>query len=460
MFTRRSFLAGSAAMLAARPMMAAAQPMGGVLKASVADMRLLPAEYPETRIWGIGGTMPGTEIRVKKGGSVQVTLDNELPQPTSIHWHGIKIDNAMDGVSGLTQAAVPTGQTFDYDFVTPDAGTYWYHAHNRSYEQVARGLYGALIVEEADPLDIDREEVLILDDWLLDPETGQINGDFESTHAKSHAGRIGNFIGTNGTADLTLPAQKNERLRLRIINAANARLFELRLEGLEGWTVALDGMPLDTPQAITDAIILGPAQRADLIVDVVADSGKTARLVRIDRREAFSQVTFDVNGQASLARRGPPAALPPNDHQIVDLASARRVSLFMEGGAMGGLKSATYNDEILSFRELVEAGQFWSFNGVVGGIDGAPLTQVARGESVRLSIYNNTSFPHAMHLHGMHFHEVMEDGSLGPLRDTSLIFGGEVRDVAFVADNPGNWLFHCHMLSHAASGMMTRVVVT
>lgn len=452
--TRRTFLAGSTALLALKPLAASAQTSSGIMRASSADMQLLPAAYPKTSIWGFGGTMPGTEIRVQKGERVQLKLENDLPQPTSVHWHGIRIDNAMDGVSGLTQSAVPTGATFDYDFVTPDAGTYWYHAHNRSFEQVARGLYGALIVEEPDALDIDREEVLILDDWLIDPDTGQIEGEFEAAHERSHAGRVGNFIATNGIPNLALNAKKNERLRLRIINAANARLFELRLQGLEGWTVALDGMPLSVPKAIDGSIVLGPAQRVDLIVDVVADAGETANLIRIDRQEAFSQVAFEVDGQASLTRRQAPAPLPPNDYEMVDLANARTINLHMEGGAMGGLRSASYNGEKQSFRQLVQAGQFWAFNGAVGGMDGAPLGELARGESVRLSIFNDTSFPHAMHLHGMHFHEVAEDGSLGPLRDTTLIFGGEKRDIAFVADNPGDWLFHCHMLSHAASGMM------
>ncbi|EAQ22967.1 multicopper oxidase, putative [Roseovarius sp. 217] len=131
----------------------------------------------------------------------------------------------MDGVAGLTQAAVEPGESFDYDFVVPDAGTYWYHAHARSIEQVARGLYGALIVEEAEAPEVDREEVLILDDWLLDPETAQINPDFTSAHSRSHAGRMGNFVATNGQYGLAIDVRQNERLRLRLINAANARIF-------------------------------------------------------------------------------------------------------------------------------------------------------------------------------------------------------------------------------------------
>ena len=445
--------------LAVAPSMLIGQPNAEKLQARVADMQLLPEEYGRTTIWGYSGTMPGPEIRVAQGSRVQRQLFNGLPQATSTHWHGIRIDNAMDGVSGLTQNAVEPGASFDYDFRAPDAGTYWYHAHNRSFEQVARGLYGALIVEEPSPPDVDVEDVLILDDWLIDPATGQIDSNFESPHDRSHAGRNGNFIATNGVSGLTKTARQNERRRLRIINAANARLFQLRLEGLDGWVVALDGMPLAQPEKIGESLILGPAQRADVFVDVTADVGSSAFLLAILDGEALPQVRFDVKAQAASARRDMPKPLPNNSHQMVTLEGATALALNMEGGAMGGLRAATLNDKRMSFQQLVREGQFWAFNGAIGTMENPPLAKLSRGENVRLKIRNDTAFPHAMHLHGMHFHEVTDDGRLGPLRDTTLLFGDQTREIAFVADNPGKWLLHCHMLSHAASGMMTRIEV-
>ena len=445
--------------LAVAPSMLIGQPNAEKLQARVADMQLLPEEYGRTTIWGYSGTMPGPEIRVAQGSRVQRQLFNGLPQATSTHWHGIRIDNAMDGVSGLTQNAVEPGASFDYDFRAPDAGTYWYHAHNRSFEQVARGLYGALIVEEPSPPDVDVEDVLILDDWLIDPATGQIDSNFESPHDRSHAGRNGNFIATNGVSGLTKTARQNERRRLRIINAANARLFQLRLEGLDGWVVALDGMPLAQPEKIGESLILGPAQRADVFVDVTADVGSSAFLLAILDGEALPQVRFDVKAQAASARRDMPKPLPNNSHQMVTLEGATPLALNMEGGAMGGLRAATLNDKRMSFQQLVREGQFWAFNGAIGTMENPPLAKLSRGENVRLKIRNDTAFPHAMHLHGMHFHEVTDDGRLGPLRDTTLLFGDQTREIAFVADNPGKWLLHCHMLSHAASGMMTRIEV-
>ncbi len=456
--TRRQVLGGlaSSATALALPVRAAETT---ALTAQVVDMQLLPEEYGRTTIWGYGGTMPGQEIRVPQGGRVQRTLINQLPQATSVHWHGIRIDNAMDGVSGLTQAAVAPDTRFDYDFIAPDAGTYWYHAHNRSVEQVARGLYGALIVDEPVAPDIDQEDVFILDDWLIDPSTGQIDGDFEAMHDRSHAGRNGNFIATNGISGLTKTARQNERRRLRLINAANARIFELRLDGLEGWIVALDGMPLAKPEPFGNYLLLGPGQRADVFVDVTAEPGNAAHLLAVINDQSYPQVRFDVTGRASETRRPEPVALESNAYSPVMLENATQLALNMEGGAMGGLRAATLGGKRMDFRDLVAEGQFWAFNGAIGRAEDAPLARLARGEHVRLKISNDTAFPHAMHLHGMHFQEVSESGHLGPLRDTTLIFGDQTREIAFVAENSGNWLLHCHMLSHAASGMTTRIEV-
>lgn len=462
MQTRRQFMAGSAAataLLGLLPRQAMATVAFETIEAMTASVQLAPDGYPATDIWGYGGTAPGPVLRVAQGGRLQRRLVNSLPQAHSIHWHGIRIDNAMDGVPGLTQAAVEPGDGFDYDFVLPDAGTYWYHSHNRSMEQVARGLHGALIVEEDTPPDIDREEVLVLDDWLIDPETGQISGDFESAHARSHAGRLGNLVLTNGIFDKTMTVQRNERLRLRLINAANARIFVLGLFGLEGWTMALDGMPLPAPEPLEEVLVLGPGQRADLIVDVIAEQGSTAYLARADEARGTPQVSFQVRGQASLARRGTPDALPPNPGDAFNLSGdSVDLTLNMEGGAMGTLRGAMLDGEETGFREMAQANQFWAFNGMVGMPD-TPLATLDRGQIARLTISNDTAFPHAMHLHGMHFREVLADGTLGPMRDTLLMDSAERREIAFAADNPGDWLLHCHMLSHAVSGMMTWVRV-
>ncbi len=128
---------------------------------------------------GFNGSTPGPEIRVRQGGRISVAFENGIDQGSAIHWHGIHLDNAMDGVPGLTQAAVEPGETFDYAFVVPHAGTDWYHAHHRSWEQVAKGLYGPLIVEERNPPRIDRDITVVLDDWRLS-RTGEMRGGFDN----------------------------------------------------------------------------------------------------------------------------------------------------------------------------------------------------------------------------------------------------------------------------------------
>lgn len=447
---RRAFCAGVAgALLAPRLTWAAT---GTRLTAKIGTAQIAPDGYPMTEVYGYEGMLPGPVIRAKQGARVTRDFVNELPVPTSIHWHGIRIDNAMDGVAGLTQDPVPTGGTFTYDFAVPDAGTYWYHAHTNSMEQVARGLYGPLIVEEANPPKVDAEEVLIFDDWLLDPNTAQIAGDFHDHMALSHGGRFGNLTGTNGRFDYRITARRGDRLRLRLINAANARIFVLRLEGLTGWTIALDGMPLETVEPVTGEIVLAPAQRVDLIVDVTA-TDMAAILMNADDRQWYEHVGFDLTGDPVADLRAAPEPLDQNPNSgLIDLSHARDFEMRMAGGAMGGMPDGQMNGQTMTFMELVQNGMYWTLAGVAG-LGDAPFADLERGTVVRLKLINDTAFPHAMHLHGMHFREIRADGSQGPMRDTILSLPQQPIEVAFVADNPGKWLVHCHMLGHAAAGM-------
>jgi FtsP/CotA-like multicopper oxidase with cupredoxin domain len=449
--TRRAVLAGAgASALTWRAGFAQTAPV--VLTAQRASVQIAPEGYPQTEVWAYDGALPGPQLRVPQGARLRRRFVNKLDVASSIHWHGIRIDNAMDGVAGLTQDAVPPGNSFDYDFTLPDAGSYWYHAHTNSMEQVARGLSGPLIVEEPEAPDVDRDEVLMLDDWLLNPETAQIDPDFSQPMDLSHGGRLGNLIGTNGRFNHRLAVKRHERLRLRLINAANARIFVLRLVGLSGWQVALDGMPLLTPQPVAQELILAPAQRIDLIVDVTAE-GAQAAIERLGNDDQWhAQIGFEIAGQTSRARRDPPSALPPNPRMdLPDLAQARQLEMKIEGGAMGRMAMG-------QMRSLMQSGKFWTLGGQAGPGE-APFARLSRGEPVRLRLLNDTAFPHAMHLHGMHFREVLPEGRFGPMRDTILTMAGQSQEIAFIADNPGKWLLHCHMLAHAAAGMTSWIEV-
>ncbi|WP_170412133.1 multicopper oxidase family protein [Ruegeria atlantica] len=448
--SRRRFLQTSTALML---LPRAAHAVSSDLIALDSEQQIAPEGYPTTPVWTYGGSVPGIEIRVPQGGRVRRNLVNNLSQPTAVHWHGIRIDNAMDGVPGLTQDAVEPGQSFVYDFVAPDAGTYWYHSHNRSVEQVARGLYGPLIVEEASPPDVDQDLTLMLDDWRLDPETAHIVDDFDNGHDLSHAGRLGNLVSVNGGFDPSYSVGSGERLRLRLINASNARIFDLALDGLAGWIVALDGMPLAVPLPVEDSFPLAPAQRADLIVDVTSSSGEVAGLASIERDGGYGVVRFPVFETAHTRRRGI-APLPSNNMPEFQYEEAPLHRMSLQGGAMRWLEGAKLGDQDLTGRELAQLGRFWALNGYAERPKD-PFLDAQLGQIHRIEFVNETAFPHAMHLHGHHFRLILPDGSLGPWRDTVLVDRGETRQIALVADNPGDWLLHCHMLGHAASGMMS-----
>ncbi len=271
--SRRSVLIGAALSTATLLMplhrtSAAASPAAQYhLRAAPGRVALLGNGRPDTEVWCYGGVVPGPELRVRQGARFQIEVENGLSQETTVHWHGIRLPNAMDGVPNLTQAAIPPGGTFEYAFDLPDAGTYWYHPHARSFEQVGRGLYGALIVEENEPPPVDRDLCWVLGDWRLRDEA-RISEDFGNGHDASHDGRVGNTVTVNGRVAPAIQVRAGERLRLRLINAANARIFALAFGQHRPWIIALDGHPVEPHEPDQGLVVMGPGQRTDLIVDM------------------------------------------------------------------------------------------------------------------------------------------------------------------------------------------------
>lgn len=437
-----------------------------VLAAERASLVLLEKPARVTPVWAYGGSVPGPELRVRRGEAFTVRLENRLSQPTSVHWHGIRIDNAMDGVAGLTQDAVPPGGTFDYSFSAPDAGTFWYHPHFRSWEQLARGLYGLLIVEEDEPPAVDRDVAWIADDWRLEV-TGLIDErSFGSMRDASHQGRLGNWLTVNGLTEPQIPVRAGERIRLRCVNVANARVmaFDFDRQKLRPSIVAVDGQPVAPREPDRRGLELAPGQRTDLIVDVLEAPGGRIPVYEVSTRERIESAAFKVEDAPPLRSRPltESVSLPANPlARDLPLEDAQAIPMLMEGGAMGGLGEASYKGKMLDIRSLVAEGKVWSFNGIVGMPD-QPLATVSRGRTAVIDMINRTAWPHAMHLHGHHFRVVERDGKAvtdAPWRDTVLVARQEKVRIAFIADNPGKWLFHCHMLEHQAAGMVTWIVV-
>lgn len=455
--TRRAVLAGgAAALLLPRAGTAAPRPL--TLRAEPATVRLVPEPHPETAVWSYGGSVPGPELRARQGERLRVVVENALPQATTVHWHGIRLPNAMDGVPHLTQAPIAPGERFVYEFDLPDAGTFWYHPHHRSHEQVARGLVGALIVEERAPIRVDRDVTWVLADWRLD-RAAAIVEDFGHWHDAAHAGRIGNTVTINGRVPDRFAVRPGERLRLRLINAANARIFGLDFGALVPLLVALDGHPVEPHEPEGGRVVLGPGMRADLVLDVTAGIGETVPVTdRFYLRGQYRLV--DLIAAEPLRDRTPdwPVALAPNPVPEPDLAAARRIEVVFDGGMMGRMTMGGG-----SMIEMMRAGQVWAINGVPGtGHAIAPLLTLARGQSCVLAMANETAWPHPIHLHGHAFRVIARDGRPTRRRewqDTVLMMPRERVEIAFVADNPGDWMLHCHVLEHQHAGMAALIRV-
>ena len=426
---------------------------------------LVGAPYPETAVWSYNGTVPGPEIRVRQGERLRITVENRLAEETTVHWHGVRVPNPMDGVPHLTQPPIAPGETFVYEFDVPDAGTYWYHPHERSFEQVGRGLYGPLIVEEREPIQVDRDVTWVLDDWRLLPDA-QISDDFGNFMDASHNGRVGNTVTVNGRILETFAVRAGERLRLRLINAANARIFALEFQDHRPMVIALDGQPVEPHVPAGGRVVLGPAMRADLVFDMTGRPGDRSTVIDpFYRGLEYRLLDLTYEDQAPL-REHPldaPLRLAANTMPEPDLATAERHEIAFSGGMMGDMMGGGMMGGMMPgmrggmMRGMQRSG-IWAINGVSANdhvLD--PFLTLDRGRSYVLAMHNDTAWHHPMHLHGHAFRVIARDGQPTRYRewqDTVLMAPRERVEIAFVADNPGDWMFHCHILEHQAAGMM------
>jgi FtsP/CotA-like multicopper oxidase with cupredoxin domain len=459
--SRRRVLLGAAALTAG-----AALPWRAGAAVSRHDLVLMPgmtalrgADKAPTPIWGFGGAVPGAPIIVGQGDEVEIHVENRLAEETGIHWHGLRVPNAMDGVPGVTQKPIPPGGRFVYRFRCDDAGTYWYHPHGNSSEQIGRGLAGAFIVRERTAPDWSGDVTLVLSDWRL-KDDGTIDPDFADARDRSHEGRRGDTITANGRPLWQARVAGLSRTRLRFVNAALARIFHVGVDGGVAWVVALDGHPVPPRRLGDDTVALGPGMRADLVLD--APTGP-APVEIVDRPPAakahlLARVAVDAAKPVRAPDKPAPAALPANPLAEPVLDGALPATFKFEGGghdAAGGHGG-----------HGAPARAIWAVNGVKrladGHDHGAPALTIPLGRSAVFALVNDTTFDHPMHLHGMTFRILSRGGKPVPDRpwsDTVLLAPNETAEIAFVADNPGDWMFHCHVLAHQESGMSTVIRV-
>ena len=454
--SRRTLLKGSAASACvafgaglARHAGASAAPV--TLVARSARLSIGAATAPsDVMTYGLDeAAQPGPPpiLRMRKGEPFATRFINQLAEPSTVHWHGLRINNGMDGVPELTQPYVYPGDGFDYRFTPPDAGTFWYHPHCNTLEQMGRGLTGVIVVEDpADPV-FDAEVVLNLRDWRLRPD-----GAFLETFKPRDAARSGTF-GTMRTANWrdapVIDAPAGGLVRLRLAATDVTRIYTLGLAGAPAVILSLDGhatpAPLDLGQ-----LDLAPGQRADLIVHMPEMEGSMVTLTNFRGSNPWTVASLRAVGAAARRDLRDVRALAPNHLAPFDATSATRIPLEFTATAEHAPAPSLCGSIGYTF---------WAINKVPWQGDTvdpmAPLAELKLGKSYILEMANRTPHAHPIHLHGLAFTLLSSNKRtyLPPPTDTILLQPDEQAELALVADNPGNWMLHCHIIEHQKSGM-------
>ena len=443
--TRRAFLGCGLAAAAwglapAKAGAPASQPDGFMaLEAAPSRLAFLPPPVDAAAAVAYSGAIPGPLLRLKKGEELKLRFSNKLAEPTTLCFAGLRTANAVAGYGGLTGPRLAPGASADIRFAPPDPGfnLYFPHAGATDAGQQGRGLFGPIIVDEAEKPDVDEDFVVVLSDWSFD-DKGQIKNDFSDPTLARGAGRRGSLVFANdGGAPLRLQARPGARVRMRLGNAATARLTNVGIDGATTLIVAVDGQPCEPFEPLRNQFPMGPGARFELVFDMPRQAGATVTFVL--RWEAgapdvpFVAITSDGD---PVAPRSGPARLPPNPALPAEIAleAARSFDVVVTGGGAApfAVNGVTFAD--------------WSPK---------PLALVPRGAPAVFAFANKTAVVQAMRLggHVARLLHSMDDGWEPYWRDTLLIQPGRTLHVAFIADNPGKWPIESAIPEHRAAGV-------
>jgi len=393
------------------------------------------------RAWGFNDQVPGPTIEAQVGDVLEIRLTNHLPEPTVVHWHGLRIPAAMDGTE-MVQRPVAPGDTFIYRFRLLDAGTFWYHSHFNETVQLERGLYGALLVRSAEEPSFDRERVLVFDDVALGKD-GEIKP--PGGWVESHDGREGDIRLVNGKQEPQLEMAAGQIERWRIVNAASARYLRLSIGGCAFQIIGTDGGFIEAPFTATE-ILLAPADRVELAVGPFAE-GAVHRVETL----SFNRGSFKKHRKPELFATLRVGREAPSKAQIPK--TLRRIEPLVTG-------PVEVNREVrLGFKLGLEHGVEFTIN----------KEQHHRADPVRVGelqvwdVLNRSPVHHPFHLHGFFFQVLLVDGKPPDFlswEDTVNVPAfGSVRIAWVPDDRPGEWMYHCHILEHHAAGMMAHFAV-
>lgn len=422
-------------------------------------------------VWTYNGTVPGQEIRVTQGDFVEVELKNNLKVPITIHWHGYPVQNSMDGVTGLTQDSIKPGEIFIYKFSADIVGTYWYHSHEDSANQLDKGLYGALIVEPKEKSKIDKEFTLILDEWMEDESMDGMNMGMSidsmngmKMDAKSlekfeeymmaTSYNIYTINGKSGDLITPLNVKNGDIIKLRFINAGY-RSHGIHIPNQDIKVIATDGQDIQNPEVIKDQILtIAPGERYD--IEFTVNGNDNFYIDFHDSNKFNNQIKIPVNisgGSGKDFIELSKKALPLFDVYNYGKFTSGEFSLNQKFDAQYDIELGT---------KVVDGILKYTLNGKT--FDELPPMNVKTGDIIKLTYYNNTTVEHPMHIHG-HFFEVLAKNDI-PLigtriiKDTILVKPKEKYTIVFKANNSGLWVEHCHELHHAEAGMMQEIIYT
>lgn len=476
----------------ARPSQRVAMENGDTLDISVSLVRRALAGH-EMVMYGYNGQYPGPLIQAPQGSTVIVRVTNDIELPTTIHWHGVRLDNRFDGVPGVTQEQIERGESFTYEVTVPDAGMFWYHPHVREDVQQDLGLFGNLLVTSPDPEywgPAHREELFVLDDMLIDPMGALPWGQSAPTHALM--GRFGNVMMVNGETDHRLSVRSGEVVRLFLTNVANTRTFNVTFGGARVKVVASDVGRFEREQWV-GSVVIAPAER--YVVDVrFEEAGRVAiantiqavnhfrgefyphvdtlALVTVsdepatpDLSEAFETLREHAAEIADIDRFRPHFDREP-DHEIETTLRVQGLPIpIVQAMEMDTLyvPPMEWNDAMPMMNWLSTADQVeWILRDTRTGAENGDISwHFEVGDVVKIRVFNNPKSFHPMahpfHIHGQRFLVTSIDGvPNGNLvwKDTVIVPVGSTVDLLLDVTNPGTWMAHCHIAEHLHSGMM------
>ena len=394
----------------------------------------------EIRGWGYNEQIPGPVIRGKKGDTLIVNLINQLHEPTLIHWHGIILNAAMDGTD-MVQKLVQPGETFQYKFELTDAGTFWYHSHHNETEQMEKGMYGALIVEETDnEIVADAEKVLVIDDMKLTADNQfKQPGWLLPRLIERHDGREGDTLLINGKENAVIPVHAGQIERWRFINASSARYFYLSLSGKAFKVIATDGGLIEKP-VVKDKIMITPGERVEILIGPFEEGEAVAiESLPYNRRTSIKprKVTF---ASVKVEKAKPTSAFIPERLRTIEPLAPQDAPISRKVKLSVGLN--------------IKKGVDFLVNGKLHDHDKPAKV----GELQIWEVSNTSLMDHPFHLHGFFF-QILEENGKAPefisWKDTYNLKPRSTVKIAWIPDNrPGMWMYHCHILEHHAAGMM------